>query len=120
MCRPCRSAYGKEHYAANRQRYIGQAATRKRALAIERTGYLLRYFATHPCTDCGETDAVVLEFDHLADKLFNIGQVLPYRNWQTILDEIEKCEVVCANCHRRREALRKGSLRSMMAAEFGS
>ena len=72
LCRPCRSAYGKEHYA-------------------------------------------VLEFDHLRDKLFDIGQALPYRNWQSILDEIAKCDVVCANCHRRRTAGRKGSLRATLA-----
>jgi hypothetical protein len=114
LCRPCRSAYGKEHYAANRQRYIDQAAARKRALALERTHYLLRYFKDHPCRDCGETDAVVLEFDHLGGKAFNIGQALPYRNWQAILDEIEKCEVVCANCHRRRTARRRGALRAIL------
>ena len=51
---------------------------------------------------------MVLEFDHLGDKLFDIGQALPYRRWQTILDEIAKCEVVCANCHRRRTARARG------------
>jgi hypothetical protein len=58
----------------------------------------------------------VLEFDHIdADaKSFNIGQSLPYRNWTSILEEIKKCEVVCANCHRRRTAPRKGSLRAVL------
>jgi hypothetical protein len=59
-------------------------------------------------------DPVVLEFDHLRDKLFDIGQSLPYRNWQTILDEIAKCDVLCANCHRRRTAKRRGSLRALL------
>jgi hypothetical protein len=36
-CRPCRSAYGKEHYLANRRRYIDQAAELKRRLRRERT-----------------------------------------------------------------------------------
>ena len=116
LCRPCRSAYGKQHYAANKQRYVDQARLRKQALALERTTYLLRYFRTHPCVDCGETDAVVLEFDHLGDKKFDIGQALPYRNWRTILDEIAKREVVCANCHRRRTAARRGSLRAILGA----
>ena len=79
--------------------------------------YLLDYFETHPCTDCGETDPVVLEFDHLRDKRFNISNALPYRNWQSILDEIAKCEVVCANCHRRRTAERRGFLRAWLIAE---
>ena len=114
FCRPCRSAYGKEHYLAHRQRYIDQAAEVKRRLRLERTTFLLEYFATHRCTDCGEPDPVVLEFDHLRDKLFDIGQAPPYRNWQSILDEIAKCDVVCANCHRRRTAQRKGSLRATL------
>lgn len=69
-CRPCRSAYGKEHYAANRQRYIDQAATRKQAQSEERARYLIEFFRTHPCVECGEADPVVLEFDHLEAKEF--------------------------------------------------
>jgi hypothetical protein len=116
MCRPCRSAYHREHYLANKQRYVDQARTRQQALRRERTTYLLDYFARHPCMDCGEDDPVVLEFDHLdADaKSFNIGQALSYRRWQSILDEIKKCEVVCANCHRRRTARRRGALRAVL------
>jgi hypothetical protein len=116
FCRPCRSAYGKEHYAANRQRYVDQARVQKQRLALERTRYLIEYFEAHPCVDCGETDPVVLEFDHLRDKRFDIGQSLPYRNWPSILAEIEKCEVVCANCHRRRTARRRGSLRAVLTS----
>ena len=94
MCRPCRSEYKRAHYLANKARYVDQARVRKRALYLKRTRYLLEYFATHPCVDCGEADPVVLEFDHLASKEFTIGQALPYRNWQSVLDEIEKCDVV--------------------------
>jgi hypothetical protein len=114
LCRPCRSEYHAEHYQANRERYIDQARERKKALALERTTYLLDYFVSHPCVDCGESDPVVLEFDHLADKLFDIGQSLPYRNWQSILAEIAKCDVVRANCHRRRTGKRRGSLRALL------
>ena len=114
LCRACRSAYHREHYLANRQRYIDQARQRKQLLALERTTYLIEYFRTHPCIDCGESDAVVLEFDHVCDKSFDVAQALPYRTWQSILDEIAKCEVVCANCHRRRTAHRRGSLRAVL------
>jgi hypothetical protein len=117
LCRPCRSAYHREHYEANRQRYIDQARARKQALAVERTTYLIEFFKTHPCLDCGERDPVVLEFDHLGDKAFSIGQALPYRNWQSILEEIAKCDVVCANCHRRRTAERRGSLRAVLGRD---
>jgi hypothetical protein len=74
FCRPCRSAYGRKHYLANRQRYIDQAAVVKRKQLRERTLYLIEYFKAHPCVDCGEDDPVVLEFDHLGEKLFEIGR----------------------------------------------
>ncbi len=110
-CRPCRSAYGKEHYAANRQRYIDQAQLVKQRVRLERTVLLLTFFRTHPCLDCGETDPVVLEFDHIGEKRFNIGEALLSRTWQAVVEEIEQCEVVCANCHRRRTARRRRSVR---------
>jgi hypothetical protein len=113
-CRPCHADYHREHYLANRERYIAQAAAQKQALRLERTRYLIEYFKTHPCVDCGETDPVVLEFDHLRDKSFDISQKLISYRWQRILDEIEKCEVVCANCHRRRTARRRGALRVVL------
>jgi hypothetical protein len=114
FCRPCRADYKKAHYAANKQRYIDRAQERKRELALERTLYLIAFFRSHPCVDCGETDPVVLEFDHRRDKVFSIGMELSRRRWQSILAEIEKCDVVCANCHRRRTALRRGALRARL------
>jgi hypothetical protein len=71
--------------------------------------FLLDFFSKHPCVDCGETDPLVLEFDHIGTKEFGIGAELRSRNWQAILREIDKCEAVCANCHRRRTARRGGS-----------
>jgi hypothetical protein len=108
-CVRCRAAYKREHYAANRKRYIGQAKTRTHAVVAERAAYLLDFFRSHPCMDCGERDPLVLEFDHQGDKLFNISKGLRDRSWQSVLDEIAKCDVVCANCHRRRTATRAGS-----------
>lgn len=117
FCRPCRSAYGKEHYAANRQRYIDQAAERKLVVGRERQTFLIEFFRTHPCVDCGETDPLVLEFDHLADKEFEVCSRLAERNWEQILREIQKCEVVCSNCHRRRTARRRRTLRVQLIDE---
>jgi len=114
-CRPCRADYKHEHYVANRKRYTDNAARRKRALAVDRAAYLIEYFRMHPCSDCGESDPVVLEFDHLGDKLFTIGQDFLDRNWTSILDEIAKCEVVCSNCHRRRTARRRRHTRAAVA-----
>jgi hypothetical protein len=113
-CRACRRAYGKEHYARHRQRYIDQAAAVKVKKRIERTQLLIEYFRRHPCVDCSERDPIVLEFDHLEDNAFDIGTAIVNRPWSVILSEIEKCEVVCANCHRRRTAIRARSWRAVL------
>jgi len=113
-CRPCRSAYGKEHYAANKQRYIDQAAVVKTRVRLERTLHLIEFFKSHPCLDCGEPDPVVLEFDHTGHKHFDVGAGLVHYRWSLVLEEMAKCEVVCANCHRRRTARRRGALRARL------
>jgi hypothetical protein len=114
-CRACRAAYKQEHYAANRERYIADAIRRKQAVVAERTAYIVELFRERPCIDCGETDPLVLEFDHIGPKNFNIAKGLPNNNWQAVLDEIATCEVVCANCHRRRTSLRGGFARAGVA-----
>ena len=58
---------------------------------------------------------LVLEFDHLGDKEFGIGAGFRDRSLQALLNEMAKCEVVCANCHRRRTATRGGYLRAAVA-----
>jgi hypothetical protein len=107
-CRPCRAAYHREHYEANRQRYIDQARRRKEELRAINYELLIQFLRAHPCVDCGENDVLVLEFDHVAGKSFQITAAITYRSWSDILIEITKCDVVCANCHRRRTAQRGG------------
>jgi len=53
------------------------------------------------CIDCGfNSHAAALHFDHKhrAEKRFIIAQSLLY-SWKTILKEIAKCDIRCANCH---------------------
>ena len=111
-CRPCRAAYKQEHYKKNRQRYIDKAKERQRLQIEERMIFLQQFLEAHPCVDCGESDVVVLEFDHVQEKSFDISNGLRYRRWEAVLAEMEKCEVVCANCHRRRTTTRGSYRRS--------
>ncbi len=57
------------------------------------------------CVDCGENDPVVLEFDHRERslKFKTINKMLSgHYSWRSVLKEIAKCEIRCANCHRRK------------------
>jgi hypothetical protein len=119
-CRPCRSAYKREHYAKNKARYIENAAKWTQSALVKRKRYLWQFFSEHPCIDCGETDPIVLEFDHLNDKSFDIGRGFRNLNWERVLHEMTKCEVVCVNCHRRRTAHRVGFQRVKSATNAGA
>jgi hypothetical protein len=76
-CRPCRAAYKREHDAKHKQRYIAQAIARRRQVRAERMEFLVDFLRDHPCTDCGEDDPIILEFDHVrGSKLFAISKGL--------------------------------------------
>lgn len=70
--------------------------------------YIQDYKQSHSCKDCGENYPYwMMDFDHLGDKEFNIGQFsTATESIENIKREIEKCDVVCANCHRNRTHLR--------------
>jgi len=61
------------------------------------------YLATHPCVDCGETDTAVLDFDHVrGEKFADVSLMIAFGySWPKIALEIAKCDVRCANDHRR-------------------
>ncbi len=104
-CRDCCRAW----YRANAQQqkaYVYRRNKGERAVLRRRiTDYLL----AHPCVDCGEADVRCLEFDHRPGeiKTANIARLMGLpTTWELIEREIAKCEVRCANCHRRRTSER--------------
>ncbi len=70
--------------------------------------HLLAFLREHPCELCGETDPIVLDFDHLRDKLREVTDIARRGGWSNLLAEIEKCRVLCANCYRRHTAAMAG------------
>ena len=116
-CRPCRAAYKQRHYSRNKERYKANAVRYRDRVLEERYRLLSDFLSVHPCVDCGETDVSVLEFDHLRDKEFNIATGIAFKSWADMEREMDKCEVVCANCHRRRSATRHGYLRAVLLQE---
>ena len=99
-------------YHANRS---PEAKARKLQLQKDRATrnlILIReYKASKGCMDCGEKDPIVLEMDHRNrnDKSFNVGDKVKLGfSLERMSEELKKCDVVCANCHRRRTAKQMG------------
>jgi|ERR1022692_135226 ferredoxin len=105
MCKACKKIYNAAHYVETKDRFNAgraEARTQRRDDSRER---VYAYLREHPCVDCGETDIVVLDFDHQRVKIDNVSSLVAAGyGWDAVLREIEKCEVVCANDHRRRTA----------------
>ncbi len=71
--------------------------------------FVFDYLSKHPCIKCGETDPVVLEFHHLGDNSTEVARLLGRgASLDALKAEIDKCAVVCANCHRRITAEERG------------
>lgn len=109
-CRSCHAAYRRSHYVRNRPEYIAREVDRTRLRRTENRRLLRAYLRSHPCVDCGEADIVTLQFDHRdrATKREDVGLLVIGKPWSVVSAEIEKCDVRCSNCHRRRTASQLG------------
>ena len=99
--------YHVEHYEKYKEHYRERAKIRHMILRTVFREKLRRFLLAHPCVKCGESDPVVLEFDHIdpSRKLFSISQgYMGGQPWRNVQAEIDKCQVLCANCHKRRTA----------------
>lgn len=104
-CKNCSRKYIKNHYNNNKKYYLEKATKRNKELKQQLQKYLFNFLSKSQCVDCGEKDILVLEFDHREKikKSYNISHI--HRNSMTLdklTAEIKKCDVRCANCHRRK------------------
>lgn len=97
-CKACHSAYIKEHYARNKSAYVERAkqnSTKQRRV-------LLAFIQTlkTKCAHCGEAHPATLDFHHIdpAEKEITVSQATSKKQ---VLVEIQKCIVLCSNCHRK-------------------
>ena len=70
---------------------------------------LIQSLKSIPCCDCGiQYPHYVMEFDHVrGKKVDTMARVMSKSSIIKLLDEVDKCDVVCANCHRIRGWVRK-------------
>jgi hypothetical protein len=104
-CKECVKIYVREHYLKNKEYYIDKAQQHNKRYRKDGRQFIWDYLKEHPCVDCGEKDPIVLEFDHFKDKEYTISNMVHKSiSIKKIQSEIDKCEIRCANCHRRKTA----------------
>ncbi len=100
-CKSCMRKYDIKRYKKNK-RTINR---RNRKFRLNQQKAVYEYLLEHPCVDCGETDIVVLHFDHGKNhKITDVSKMINAYSIKKILTEIKKCEVRCCNCHTRKTA----------------
>lgn len=115
-CRDC----SRQWYLANRDAHRAKVRQRSTAVKREYKRRIGEHLLDHPCVDCGEADVRVLDFDHLdaVQKRADIATMVNAGGrWSDIELEIAKCEVRCANCHRRVTSDRAQDWRAVLSAD---
>lgn len=127
ICKICRGQYAldnfeklqewrKNYNAANRtKRALGRSAIRAKTKAY------IDSVKAAPCTDCRQSfPPVCMDFDHTgSSKIKSIARMYSSGyNLRLIQEEIAKCELVCANCHRIRTANRRENLAGPIDGRF--
>lgn len=107
-CKLCSKTLYRKHYLSNYDSYLKRNSSRRRILR-EKIDELKR----RPCVDCGgKFHPCAMDFDHLDPrlKLSSVADLVRDGSaLNRVLQEISKCDLVCANCHRLRTYRRKHS-----------
>jgi len=106
-CKKCSRLYVKKHYDKNRGYYLDKAKARNEKIRNDARKYLYSHLLKHPCVDCGEGNILVLEFDHIDrdSKFVEVSRIIRLTgSIKKLVEEINKCDVRCANCHRIKTA----------------
>ncbi|MDB5177030.1 MAG: hypothetical protein JWN75_698 [Candidatus Saccharibacteria bacterium] len=108
QCKECykshRKTYYAEHYSKYGDLYRERAKLRRIEIQQGLRSKMLEYLHGKSCALCGENDIRTFEFDHLEPKLksFGIARAIgDGTKWDKILLEIQKCRILCANCHKK-------------------
>jgi hypothetical protein len=114
-CKPCFSIYKAERHQRLHEREMARIRRNHDIAVAANRARINAYLTAHPCVDCGETDVVVLDFDHVrGEKVADVSTMVGLGvSWRKIEEEIAKCEVRCSNDHRRVTQQRRLAIRGI-------
>ena len=98
-CKKCAKTYHREHYLKNKETYVNASRDRRNRLRED-----IAKLKQQPCADCGAIwPPVAMDFDHVVDdKIACVATLVHKGSRNKVMEELKKCEVVCACCHRLR------------------
>lgn len=101
MCKLCKRAYDNQfhHQRSEEKKAEKYSKQQERIGAVQK--YVIEYMNGKTCEMCPENRLPALDFHHHGDKEFNISNAIQQGySLNKIQVEIEKCSILCANCHR--------------------
>jgi len=127
ICKACFHPYFVKYFRERRDVYAAHRLRNKKIYGRRNRTFIDAFLRDHPCVDCGESDPIVLQFDHvIGSKSHDISTVVTGgRSIEVLAAEIAKCVVRCANCHCRRTAATRGYWKakkqgiSLLMTDFG-
>jgi len=106
-CKDCTNKYSRQHYKDNIDDYVARTRNNTARYKENNRQLVYEFKLSNPCTSCGESNPIVLEFDHIDPKTKkNDISTMAAHGYSiaTLEKEIEKCIILCANCHRQKTA----------------
>ena len=100
-----RKAYAAQHYRAHKAEYLARNRSKRLRLRAR-----LQALKSVPCQDCRRSyPPYVMDFDHreAASKRYEMTGLVYRGSLKLAMEEVAKCDVVCANCHRIRTHARR-------------
>jgi len=105
-CKVCSRLKNTSYYKNNKDKQISLINKGRRDRKERNRRFIFDYLLKNSCIDCGENDPRVLEFDHRENKTANVSDLLKrVTSLEKIQEEVKKCDVRCANCHRRKTSI---------------
>ena len=102
-CKSCQAISGNKHYQENKDVMKQKAIAHNIVATQSLYKHISEYKANLGCCNCKENDPACLDLHHLDSetKEGNVSDLVKKGNKNKVLEEIKKCIVICANCHRK-------------------
>ena len=98
-CKECQKLKSKAHYLKNKSMYFNRNKNRQK----EVVDFIESIKKNSCCPFCSESEPCCLDFHHIKgeDKIYNIATMMRRYTLSSVKKEVEKCSIICANCHRK-------------------